>query len=211
MSSINNKTMDMLRKRTISPTSRNDILYMFDNKVKIIPFGDLDKYDSLDELLEPYMSVIILYPNPPPNDDIGHWCCIMVNNDGKDKLRFFDSYGCYIDSKIADYDSQVRESHKIEPKLLELIMGSKYYDKDSVYYNDKILQGEILIVKDPNPYNGQLISTCGLWCTLRLKNKHMGDDEFYRQFYELPLMLGINPDINLSNMICNLFPEMMKV
>jgi len=189
--------MEKYRRRYMAPTSRKDIKHMLDGKVTVIEYTDLERYGTIEELLAPYMNVVILYPNPPPDNEVGHWCCLFTNT-GTDRLEFFDSYGCYIDDKIGEYDEGVdrmHAPHKIEPKLLELIINSKY--ANNMHYNDVEYQS-----------NHIATSTCGLWCVLRLKNKHHNEEWFEETYQKIPVASGILPDLLVAKMICEMYPEM---
>lgn len=190
--------LECARKRMYVPTSKADIKYMLNDKVKVVTYLELNNYNSLDELLEPYMNVVILYPSPPPNDEIGHWCCIFANT-GLNRIEFFDSYGCYIDDKVEDFNDNIdpiHESHQLEPKLLELILSSKYAD-GNIHYNEITYQSTT-----------KATSTCGLWVVMRIKNKHLNEYEFAKVYHDLPTQFKIMPDLMVSSLICNLFPEM---
>lgn len=199
--STQESNLDKWRRRMLIPTSRKDIRYMLNDKVTVVSFDELLNYNNIDELLHPYMSVVILYPNPPSSalnldDQMGHWCCLFASNSGR--LFFYDSYGCYIDSKIKDYDEamdRMHEPHKLEPKLLDLILNSEYADK--VNFSEFPMQSETIDT-----------AVCGLYCVFRLKNKHFSESEFYNIFHELPASEGVLPDLAIAGLTCKLFPEM---
>src|ERR1700722_337619 len=191
--------LNQTRQKMYDPTSMKDIEYMLNNKVKVITYDELANINDINDLLRPYMSCVILYPNLH-NPQTGHWCCIFLSNSGE-RLEFFDSYGSYIDEKIQDYDNEVDELRdvfhkpkKIPTKLLELVYNSPY---QNVFFNHV-------------PYQAQKIdtATCGLWCVMRLKNKHYTEDQFQKIFYDYPISEGFYPDMVLSLIIDELFPEM---
>ena len=70
-------TLDKYRARMYKPTSRKDLYYMLDDAVKIVTYDELNSFNSLDELLEPYQSVIILYPGET-DPDVGHWVALFA-------------------------------------------------------------------------------------------------------------------------------------
>lgn len=186
---------DKIEKRIFVPTSRNDISYMLNDKVRVVSYKELENFNSLRELLHPYMNVVILYPNPG-DETVGHWCAVFSNTNG-DRVEFFDSYGCYIDSKIEendDYDDMMHRPHKLEPTLCRLILESDY---ENIHWNDTSYQN---LSTDS--------ATCGLWVVVRIKNKHLNEEAFKRQYYDLPIEGGQRPDRVVSTVICNLFPEM---
>lgn len=186
------------RKRMFTPTRREDLLFMLDNKCRCVIYNEIEQFKTLDELLEPYGCVIILYPNYP-DSNMGHWCCLFTNNSGT-YLEFFDSYGAYIDDKIAEYDelqendTRMHKPTKIEPTLLKLILESKH---KNVHFND-------------TPYQLDDIDTCtcGLWVVLRLKTKQYNEVAFRKMAFDLPISQGVDPDLMVSELTCHLYPEL---
>lgn len=187
--------IEQIRALMMRPTSRNDIQYMLDNKGKVIEYKDLDKFNNIEELLEPYMSVVILDPNPS-DPETGHWTCLFTNS-GTNHLQFFNSYGSYIDEDIKEYNNDVfHRSEQFNPTLLTLILNSRY--ADNMHYND-------------TPYQSTDVATncCGLWVVARLKNKHLNEYAFEKIYYDLPIERGIDPDLLVSCVVGNLYPEML--
>lgn len=192
--------LDLSRARMYAPTSMADIKYMLNDKIKVVVYDELQQYNTLDELLQPYMAVVILYPNFH-DKQCGHWCCCFVNTSGH-RVEFFDSYGSYIDEKIADFDKEVESQRgdtfhqpkKIEPKLLELIYNSPY---QNIVFNHVTYQCQKI---DTN--------TCGLWVVWRLKNRQHTEDDFQKMFLDLPVAEGFLPDLVISNITNEVFPEM---
>jgi hypothetical protein len=185
--------LEKYRARMLAPTSRKDLEYMLDNRVKIVSYDELQDYKSFRELMDPYQAVIILYPNH--NDpDIGHWvtCFIMP---GSNIVQYFDSYGCYPDEPVGEFNEDaIHERKRIEPKLLELLIDSPY--ADNVYWNETPFQSETIAT-----------STCGLWCVFRLKNNHLTEDGFKKLYYDAPVNGGILPDLLVATLTCELYPE----
>ena|ERR1700722_2225846 len=218
------KDLEQLEARMLYPTSKRDILFMLGGACKVVTYDELDQYNTLTELLNPYQNVVILYPNAPepdedPDDVVGHWCCIFKSSSG-DRIEFFDSYGSYIDDKIKDYDHDIDEMygsesdeeggektyerldrfhkpHHLEPKLLKLLYSS---DCENVHWNDCEYQ-----CSDCDS------QTCGLWCVARLKNKHLNESQFKSIYHDGPLndpKFPVLPDILVSGVISMLYPEM---
>lgn len=190
-----------IRKIMYTPTSKNELLHLLDNKVNIVLYNEISNYKTLDELLLPFYCCLILYPNFGQTD-VGHWCCLFCNSDGT-YLEFFDSYGAYIDNKIKEYDDQVDDHfddgpfhtpRKIEPVLLDLILASRF---KRIHYNDI-------------PYQNNQVdtATCGLWCLIRLKNKHVDENTFKKIFLDIPTAKNVDPDLVISKIVYDLYPEM---
>ena len=78
--------------------TNDDVKDYMDNRVKIVAYYDLHKYNSIDELLYPYDKVVIMYSMTERNN--GHWVCLFRNYDRKE-IEFFDSYGIIIDDQLS--------------------------------------------------------------------------------------------------------------
>ncbi len=191
------------RERMYKPTSRSDILHMLGNAVKVMAYEQIEGYSSLEDLLAPHNTVVLLYPNPQVdvNDDnaVGHWvCCFVIP--GSDMLIYYDSFGCGIDAKVEEYNEEdinvrIHQRNRISPHLVKLILASPY--ADTTYWNHYPMQSDEVAT-----------ATCGLWCVVRIKNNHLKEDSFKKVFLDIPLEAGILPDLLVSAMICNTYPEM---
>lgn len=197
MSEIATKELDKYRNRMFNPTSKSDLMYMLGDAVKIIKYDEIKNFSTLKELLDPFQTVIILYPNA--NDsEVGHWCCLFLMP-GTNFLQFFDSYGCFLDEKVGDFNEkdvkvQMHQKTKIEPKLLELILASDY--ADTTFWNDYPFQSN----KIPT-------ASCGLWCVVRIKNNRLNEEEFRALYLDAPEKQDILPDLLVATVICEMYPE----
>lgn len=199
--------LDLWRQRMFTPTSRTDLSYMLGGKVKIVTYQQLSEYSDLDQLLDPYQSVIILYPNHD-DPEMGHWTTVFKMPGFKDipgnkdiAIEYFDSYGAYIDEPVEKFNEAARSIHErqhIEPVLLKLLSESRY--ADNVEWNE-------------SPFQSLDVSTdtCGLWCVIRLKYNYMNEVAFRKQFYDAPVSIGIAPDLWISKLIVEMYPEMSNV
>lgn len=142
--------------------SDKDIKRSLNNKVKIITHDKIKNYKNIDNLLEPYNKVVILYRN---NYNYGHWTCLFKNKNG---INFFDSYGNKPDEILNfipnNMNNKLEQNHNNLIKLL-------YNSKENIYYNEKPLQ-----ITDEN------INTCGRWCIFRLLCDFMDEYQFYNLF-----------------------------
>jgi len=205
-----NPSMSLLdRSRDImyQPTTKKDLDYLLGGKVKIVYHHALESYSSLDDLLQPYNTVIILYPNPGTlnqDQEVGHWCCCFLMP-GTNILQYFDSYGVEPDEKIIDFNSQDQKvlygkRQPIEHGLVKLILDSPY--ADSFQFNEfpfQDLDGDINKIGD--------VATCGLWCVIRIKYNFMDEYSFAKVFRDVPISRGISPDLYVSALICEIYPE----
>lgn len=66
--------INMLKGKALSG---NELIDLLGGKVKIVRYPNIHKYKTIDELLEPYGSTIILYEL---RKNYGHWVCIMLQH-----------------------------------------------------------------------------------------------------------------------------------
>jgi len=139
--------------------SNSDIEQLLDGKVKILRYRDLRRYSTIDQLLQPFGKVFILYEN---RDGYGHWTLLHKLNSRN--IELFDSYGLRIDDEL-DYINKAyrKQSDQLKAHLSHLLIDSPY----RIHYNDTPLQ---------QAKKG--ISTCGRWCVARAVNSNMSIDKF---------------------------------
>jgi hypothetical protein len=134
-------------------------------RVKIVPYSYIKTYADIDDLLEPFDKVVILYKTA---DDYGHWCCIFrVGN----MIEFFCSYGIMIDDQLAynknkKFKIQNEQDHFYLTRLLAEA-------PEKVSYNHYKFQKF-----------GDHITTCGRWCILRLLNTDLTLKQFHKEVVE---------------------------
>jgi len=156
---MNDRYLKYILKEVDRPLSSKDIKKILNNKVKIILYPEIVNYYSIDELLNPYDCVIILYmQNEITGGFWGHWCCIFkIKND---TIEFFDPYGTFVDDELNyDIDSHFRKENGLEYPLLSYLL---FYtgDKYKLTYNEYKFQGIDT-------------ATCGRHCCNRLLNKNL--------------------------------------
>lgn len=101
-----------------------DILRITDGKCKVIAYEDLEGIDRIDQLLEPYGAVVILYET---RHNYGHWVCLLKT--GESSLEFFDPYALTIDQEL-NLDNELHLRHHqgaIAPHLSTLIASSNFH------------------------------------------------------------------------------------
>lgn len=145
-----------LKERIDYPLNSLEMLDKLDYKTNFITYKDLKKKDSIDDLLYPHNSCIILYLN---TKNFGHYNCIF-KYPNKNIVEVFDSYGKIVDNplKYSEYSKKMVKGQKLLSKLL-------YKSKYEVEYNDFPLQGK-------------KSSTCGRWVIHRLLNKKQNINEY---------------------------------
>ena len=81
---------DKWLKETIAyALSNHELEKMMNNQIKVVIYPDLVNYNSIEELLEPFGAVIILYLM---DTDTGHWVTLF-RYPNSNKIEFFDPYG----------------------------------------------------------------------------------------------------------------------
>ena len=130
--------------------SGEDIYRITGNQCNIISYDDLQKINSIDEILGSHNAVAILYTT---KDNYGHWVSLMKNDN---ELEFFDPYGYSVDEelKVIEQLHLRKDGKHISPHLTALINQSKY----TIKINKNKVQKFI------NHTN-----TCGRWVALRIK------------------------------------------
>lgn len=133
-----------------------DIEKICEGKVRVISYHELEGIQSIQQLLEPYGAVILLYET---KQNFGHYTALFF--DKNKNLEFFDSYGFAPDQelKYATYDNT--------PYLSNLL--KKYQGK--IIYNNEDLQKW---ARDVN--------TCGRWCASRIRFRNLSATEFKNLF-----------------------------
>ena len=77
------------------PLSDDDVRKVLGKGCKIIRYGDLDQYQTLEQLLpKPIDYVVLLYES---RRDRGHWVCVLRYTD---VFEYVDSYGVYPDKQL---------------------------------------------------------------------------------------------------------------
>jgi hypothetical protein len=143
--------------------SGDDIIKLCGGRVKIVVYSDLDEFTDLDDLLEPYGSVVILYRT---SKNFGHWCGLNMIN--KNTVEFFDPYAFTIDSELAWVDKNTRKQLEQEHTTLSHLLLASNYNID---YNHIRFQSK-----------ERGINTCGRWCSLRCIFKELTLKDFAKLF-----------------------------
>lgn len=148
--------------------SGDEVLRLTENKANLITYPELNKYDNIEEILKPFGACIILYET---KKNYGHWVCLIER--GNNNIEFFDSYGKMIDHQLKFIPEHFRVESKQKYTLLTYLLlksGKK------IEYNNYKLQS----TKND-------INTCGRWCAIRIKLKHINIDDFANIFISNPL------------------------
>lgn len=133
-----------IQKLKRKPLSNKDLYRLFENKVKIMTYRDLLKYDTIEEVLRPFNICFLLFET---SENFGHWCVICYDPD-INTVYFFDPYG----NKPDEQFEFMKKNRRIFPYLSHLLIQTKKKLKYSKY--------KLQDIKDKNS------ATCGRWCAL---------------------------------------------
>jgi hypothetical protein len=130
----------------------HDIKSTLNSSTKIFTFAELDKFDTIYDLLNLSFDYCFILMESEKNK--GHWVVIMRY---ENKFEFFDPYG---------YD--VKSLLKFTPKFMHKLLGNDYNEDfqdliNSIKKTDTYSYNKI-------KYQQQLedVNTCGRWCMLRV-------------------------------------------
>lgn len=144
------------------PLSSEDIEKLLDGKTRIMSYKQLMKHKNINEVLEPFGSVVILLES---RDNFGHWLCLIKRGD---TIEFFDPYGIKPDNQRAFIPAAYKKQHYPEKYLVKLLLNSRY----KIRYSEFKLQD----------INDSEISTCGRWCCMRIIFKDLDEYQFKKLF-----------------------------
>ena len=143
MEQININKINNLIHQSISDQDLEKYFTKAINK-KVLVFGDLRKYNSIDQVLPNPKDFIILLIETRRN--VGHWCCLTKN---KNVITWFDSYGYAPGYELKFVDDDKKEQlHEDHNYLGCLLKQSKY----KVEYNTIAFQEDGDQIKDCGRY-----------------------------------------------------------
>ena len=153
--------------------SESDIQKMIPT-LKIIPYPDLLRAKSIDDVLDDKGRLMLLYLTE--NENTGHWVCLLNYRNSK-IIEYFDPYGNYKPDGEAKWISKEKQKQfgQASKKLTQLLQSSSYQVKSNAYpfQKDKIN-----------------MNTCGRHCTTRLYFKNLKLPEYVK----LVESTGLTPD-----------------
>lgn len=170
-----NKVKQILKHYEDVALSDSQVLKLIDGRANLILYPDLHKYNTLDDILEPYGACILLFEAKPK---YGHWCCIFKVNENE--VEFFNPYGGYPDDSLDFIPLHFRlVSNQLHPYLSILMMNSPY----ELSYNEHKFQKL-----------NKNIKTCGRWCAIRLVLRKLSLDDFTYVIKKLKQKMKITSD-----------------
>ncbi len=164
-------------------------------EIKIVRYAELQGCATIEDLLEPYGKVCLLYEKEP---GYGHWTTLLRVDDST--IEHFDSLGLAPDRELYFVSDEYRadpESGEDKPRLSELLKdwqnrGAQMGVEHKVIYNAQRLQ------KD-----NKSVSTCGRWAGLRAVLSQMP----LRQFIDMFLKQSKSPDVCVTSWTLFVIPD----
>ena len=172
-------------KQTIQKAERielndQDLTDLTKGRCNILAYEDLEKYNTIDEVLGEYGCAIILFETKSSSE--GHWTTVFTSHQNHNTLIFFDPMGFEIDSelKLSKYNLRVHNGEEV-PHLSHLIEQSNYK-----------------VISNPNQYqeSSKDINTCGKFCAVRVVFRKMSVKQF--KHFITNSFEGMNPDQTVS-------------
>ena len=149
--------MDKLIDRIVdNDLTGTDVQRICFDRYPVIIYSDLPKYKSIDQVMGKNGGCILLFQNTRLT---GHWCCLWKQS--HNTVAFFDPYAFAPDSQL-DLATYVRV-----PYLTHLLDRSGYRVDANTYELQKFTAK---------------VNTCGRWCGIRLRFRHLSHREFYNLF-----------------------------
>jgi hypothetical protein len=159
----------IVRKSEAYSLSDQEILNLTDNQCKVISYQDLEKYDNIDQVLEPFGATVILYQE---KKTYGHYTVLIKHSNTL--LEIFDSLGLGLDKELefSEYNKK-RHGGRAIPHLSILIENSKY----------KIEANLVQLQKDSKDIN-----TCGKYSAIRIKFRDLSLNQFVKMLKSSKIM-----------------------
>lgn len=182
----NNKySRDEINEAIDYPLSNTEIEQITNGEVPVMTYKDLYNYGSINELLNNFDSVILLYEKQP---DSGHYVLLSSKNNS---IEHFDPLGMQIDDEFNYIDDAFRQQYYDQGKYLSNLLLNT---PQKLEYNDHHLQK-----------NSAGVSTCGRWCLMKDLLSVLNVDQFNHVFEQLKKKYKKNKDELVTIITKNLF------
>ena len=138
-----------------------DILSITQNKTAVVAYHLLGGYSSIDALLQPHGSVVILWE--VEGEWKGHFTCLYFD---ASQLHYFDSYGM---SPSKDKDHSTWDLEMGTPNYLQRLLDA---------YEPGYTQNTV----DYQQWSGD-VNTCGRWTGLRIRTRLTVSAQRFEQLF----------------------------
>ena len=164
--------MEIIQQKENEALSNTQI-YKIVGTVKIIKYPDIANYKTIFEIFGLDNKFIIFFETE--DNSVGHWECCFINRNKK-IIEFFDSYGLEPDQAEEFLNSNLQLKLKENKPLLKPL----FKDAQNSGYNCIYSSFRYQEMKGN-------ISTCGRWCSIRLKYMNLTDDQFFTKINNLKI------------------------
>jgi hypothetical protein len=150
--------MDKIYDKLFQPLSDLELRKLLPPDVPIVRYEELEKYDTIEELLPNARSAIVLFVSTVEKDS-GHFTALMRSNK---RIMFFDPYGLRVDKNLLFAKKHLRKEFNQNIPFLSYLLNKAKDDGFKVSFNEVKYQS-----------NDKHIQTCGYWCASRINfNKY---------------------------------------
>lgn len=165
--------MDILLKK---PLSSNEMINFMNGKAKVITYPNLHKYKTIEEVLNPYGVVFLLYNFKPK---YGHWVALF-KYPNSNIIEHYDAYNYKVDEELNFVDKGFRNKNNMRfPHLTKLLYDSPYEVQYNNYKHQK---------------HSKNIATCGRHTLFRVIFKDLNIDEYNNLIKKLMRIMKMTAD-----------------
>lgn len=144
--------MQNLPQKLLTPLANDEIEAALPG-VPIVKYEDLDKINSIEELLPNKRSAVVIFISVGAKN-IGHWFALMRSNR---HIYYFDSYGKRPDKNLLFAKKNLRRAFNQNIPYISYLLNKAKDDGFKVSFNEVKYQSE-------NP----AVQTCGRWILSRI-------------------------------------------
>lgn len=157
------------------PTSSEDVRKIAGEPVRVEVYPDITRLRHIEQLVGADKPTILLYSQTPT---YGHWVALLRY---ANTVEFFDPYGGMVDTPLEFAGARFRAKNDMTyPHILRML----YEWPGKTEYNDV-----------PWQRVSPRVSTCGRWCGLRCRFRHLSLEEFNRFIRDGQRFFGVkDPD-----------------
>jgi len=155
--------------------SMDEIKRILKGRANVYTYPEIKRFNTLDDLLNPYGSAVILYLT---SSNYGHYTCI--NKIKNNEVEFFDSYSIFPDKQLNSISKQERIKLDQSINYLSKLLKESNY---KLSYNHHKFQSK-----------STTVSTCGKHCIMRIYFKHLSLRDFNGMIRKIMKDTKISPD-----------------
>lgn len=112
-----------------------DIYNACEKNIKVLKYGQLLQFQTIDEAFNPYDAIALLYE---VEQNFGHWVLLLRDKENN-SIEFFDSYGMFIDDQLRHVSPKFRKRSGQDFIYLSQLLAKSNY---KVIYNKYKIQSK---------------------------------------------------------------------